>query len=215
MPRHQLNPAAQQIVGQLQQLADQLGHPPTREDWEAADIEGKAPLWRINSLLHSFEKAVDAHVVDPRERDLSAEQAVALVESWSLENKELLTKTAWERSRRDGNAELPPFERLVEASGHTENRLQFIGHDALAKAGYEPTGKARTRYEKPRPASAEVTNASTRGRALRGVRTHDETDAKVNQLLAEDAAARREAGVKQGKVQTERDRAGAEDWLGL
>jgi hypothetical protein len=208
-----LTATGQQIVDQLQGLADELGHIPSQAEFEASELSKTLPLWRINSLLHGFDKACK-HLIDPVERDLTPEQAVKFVNDWSLKEKELFTKTAWNRSIKAG-AGLPSFERVVEASGFTENRLQFIGHETLVNAGYEPTGSARTRYELAKPEGAETAKARTKAASLKGVRTTHEDDHYVNQLLAEEAKARREAGLRQGKVQTDADRKAAENFLGL
>lgn len=209
-----LTPTQQQMIDQLQGLADQLGHLPTREEFDASELAQSLPIFRINGLLHGFDKALK-HVTDPAVRDLSQADALAMARDWALENRELLTNAAWTRSIRAG-VKLPPFERLVEASGRTANQLDFLSHQVLAEAGYEPTGAARTQYAKIKGPSGTEREASTKAKAMRKQRQAPEADdAAVYAQLAAEKAARAAAGLRTGRLQNETDKAGAEDWLGL
>jgi hypothetical protein len=209
-----LTPAGQDIVDQLQKLADQMGHLPTQAEFEASEMAKSVPIFRINGLLHGFDKAMK-HLTDPAVRDLSAPDAIAMACDFALRNRELLTKTAWARAIRAGE-ELPPHERLVEASGRTANQLEFLSHQVLVDDGYEPTGAARTNYTKVKPPSHTEREASGKANALRGTRAAPEADdAAVREMAAEERQARKDAGVRQGRIQTSADKAGSEDWLGL
>lgn len=210
-----LTQAAQDIVTQLQSLADELGHLPSQAEFEASDMAKTVPMFRINGLLHGFDKALK-HIEDPRIRDLAPEAAIQMAKDWAVESRELLTKTAWTRSLRAGGADgKPDYERLVEASGKTSNQLEFVSHEALVEAGFEPVGSSKTRYAKPKVSSATEHEAKAKGIALKGVRQAPQADdALVRELHKQEMEQRKEAGTRTGRYQDGVDKQGSQDWLG-
>lgn len=208
-----LTQQGQDIVNQLQTLADELGHIPTKEEFEASEMAKTVPMFRINGLLHGLDKALK-HVQDPAIRDLTPDQAIQMVKDFALKNKELVTKTSWARSIREGER-LPDHDQLVEVSGRTANQLEFLSHDTLAAAGYEPAGASRTRYAKPKAISSQQIEAKSKAQKLRGEHQGPQADdAAVRELEAQESAARREAGTRNGRYQDSSDKEGAENWLG-
>lgn len=206
-----ITPAQQTILDDLQNLANELGHIPSRAEFDASELSARLPMFRINGLLHSFEKAV-ARLNDPALAALSAEDAQAAVIEWALSSQELPTPTAWKRSISCG-ADLLAWDVIVAASGLTVNQLQDKAHAALTAKGLSPTGKARTRYAH-KVDSAEVRRARTAAPQAPIKRTRTAEDAEVARLLRAESEARAAAGVRQGRLQTSDDRTGSELWIG-
>ncbi len=212
MGRAILNETGKQIVQAMQHLADELGHIPSRAEYDASAVATKFPIFRITGLLHSFER-VCSYLVDPVIANMTADQATELVVKWALTARELPTHTAWKRSIRNGE-QLPTWEQIIEISGLWTAALQDRAHTALANAGYEPTGKAKLRYVKAGNSSSGVREAKAAPMIKAKSREIASDDAAVNELIASEAAARKAASIRQGRFQETGDRVGSELWLG-
>lgn len=199
----------QEILDQLQGLADEIGHIPTRAEFDASPLAKTLPIWRITSLLHSFDKAA-SRLSDPAIAALDAPSALKMVTNWALQAKELPTPTAWTRWIRSGTA-LAPWTAVVAASGLSVHQLQDAAHTVLCDAGYVPRGKGGGKYARP-ASSGEISRARKTAAKTEGHGPRSADDAAVNALLREERNARAAADIRQGRIQTAEDRAGSEAW---
>jgi hypothetical protein len=201
--------SGQTMVAVLQDCANELGHTPSRAEYEASEHVARMPLFRIISFFKSFEKAV-AHVADPsRPAELTADAALDAVRTWAVSSCKLPSPSAWTQSLRTG-LDLPKWADVEAATGMDREGLRDAAHAALIAAGYEP-GKGGLSY-RPAGRSREAARAhsAAASRVRPGVRERCEDDTIVRRELAEQARLRKEAGVHQGQFQTESDKAGAE-----
>ena len=196
------------MVAAIQDCANEIGHVPTRAEYEASAHAARMPIFRIIAFFKSFEKAA-AHVADPAApAELTADAALDAVRQWATTSCKLPSQAAWTQSIRDG-LRLPSWGEIEIATGLGREGLRDIAHAALIAAGLEP-GKGGLVYRPAgRATQAKVAQAAVSERLRPGVREKAADDAIVSRELAEQARLRRQAGVHQGKFQTASDRAGA------
>lgn len=196
------------MVAIVQDCANEIGHVPSRAEYEASSHASRMPIFRIISFFKSFEKAA-AHVVDPSvPAQLTSDAALDAVRSWATLNGKLPSQAAWTQSIRDGLRQ-PSWGEIAAATGLGREGLRDVAHAALIAAGME-TGKGGIAYRPAgRAVQAKAAQAAVSARLRPGVRERAGDDNIVNRELAEQARLRREAGVHQSQFQTASDRAGA------
>lgn len=207
--------SGKQIADNIQAVANRLGKLPTAAEYAAQP--DAMQMYRINAFFKSFDKAL-SHVTDPAPRVLSAAQATRLIERWSISAKQLPSAAAWKQSIKAG-LKIASWDEVLAAAGIDRDGAQTLGHNALCNSGLSPIEGGR-RYAKKAPAEKAVTREARS--AVKGVKRRTVSreqlaaeraeDRKINAELAAEAAARREAGIRQGRVQTAADRAGRAAW---
>lgn len=205
------NANQQAILDQLQEWANGLGHLPTRAEFDASDLAKELPIWRISSALHSFDKAV-ARLTDPAIALLEAGPAIKMIVDWAVESKELPTPTGWKRSIANG-ARLPHWDAVVAATGLSVNQIQDRAHAVLGALGLVAVGKSKTRYAH-RVDSAEMKRARLNAPGVAQKRSRTAEDAEIARLMRAEKQARKDAGIRQGRLQTAEDRAASAMWVG-